>query len=105
MKQIKVTSNNQLKQLVKEAIESHTSTEVLDLNHLDVSEVEDFSNIFERISTTFPIDISEWDVSNGKDFSNMFSYSRFTGDISKWNIPKGAKTINLIRPISTYPLT
>ena len=31
-------------------------------------------------------DISKWDVSKVENMSSMFYYSSFTGDISKWDV-------------------
>jgi surface protein len=36
----------------------------------------------------FTGDISKWDVSNVIDMRNMFLHSMFNGDISKWNVSK-----------------
>jgi len=55
-----------------------------DLNHLDISQLNDFSNLF--YYSKFNGDISKWNTSNVTDMSWMFNNSQFNGDISQWNI-------------------
>ena len=63
------------------------------LNFLDVSNIDDMSELFsnnpathhEYLSQCNP-DISEWNVSNVTNMANMFYKSKFNGDISKWDV-------------------
>ena len=47
-----------------------------DINTWDVSEIDDFSNLFSttrnKLSSTFNSDISNWDVAKGENFLGMF---------------------------------
>ncbi len=76
------TDHAELKKAIVEHIERagpHCS-----LNHLDVSQIVNFSELFEN--SVFDGDISQWNVSNGKYFDSMFRGSSFNGDISSWNM-------------------
>ena len=102
-------SNKELKEIVKKLIKERGKE--ADLNDIDVSQINDFSHVFEDL--TFNGDISNWDVSNAttmkamfyatrdftgkntdfsgwdvskvKDMGIMFTYTQFNGNISEWN--------------------
>lgn len=55
-----------------------------DLNHIDVSHVQDFDILFQDVP--FNGDISRWDVSRVTSMGRMFENSAFNGDISVWDV-------------------
>lgn len=71
----------QLKQWIIEAIDAEGFS--VDLNHIDVSDIEDFEGLFQH--SRFNGDISKWNVSKVTNMKNMFYGSGFNGDISQWN--------------------
>ena len=81
---IVVENKKELKELIKQRI--HEQGLSCDLNDIDVSRVEDMSDLF--IDSAFNGDISEWDVSNVKNMSRMFARSGFSGNISEWNVSR-----------------
>ena len=56
------------------------------LNHIDVSNIESLSFVFNEANKKFNGDISEWDVSKVRDMSSLFMDTEFNGDISEWDV-------------------
>ncbi|MFC4891481.1 BspA family leucine-rich repeat surface protein [Pseudofrancisella aestuarii] len=88
---IKAKDKNHLNWLIVEALNANLEVPIVNLNHIDVSDIEDMSYVF---SSHYPgsgygmrqLDISKWNVSRVKDMSHMFSGSNFVGDISQWDV-------------------
>lgn len=84
-----VHSHQALKAFIE--AEMHEFGPTCSLNHLDVSYISDFSNLFSDENTYSPTsrsnfigDISDWNVSNATSMHRMFEGSQFNGDISNW---------------------
>ena len=75
-------TREELKNLIEELIEKRGNE--ADLNDVDVSRIEDMSELFN--SSKFNGDISNWDVSRVENMSCMFQRSKFNGDISNWDV-------------------
>jgi hypothetical protein len=75
-------TNDTLKNIVRAQIEKYGNH--ADLNHIDVSKVTDFSELFNN--SAFNGDISQWNVAHARNMDRMFYRSRFNGDISQWNV-------------------
>jgi surface protein len=76
-------TKNELKQMIKDEIKKNRNG--CSLNHIDVSNIEDMSELFLSYPN-FNGDISGWDVSNVTNMSFMFGKSKFNGDISSWDV-------------------
>ena len=75
-------TKDELKDIIKQKIESEGNE--CDLNDIDTSNITDMSNLFAY--SKFNGDISKWNVSNVTNMAGMFIRSEFNGDISKWNV-------------------
>ena len=80
---IRATGKEHLIELIGRAIKTNGPN--CDLNHLDVSGVSDFSEVFLGFPT-FNGNISRWDVSGATTMESMFENSQFNGDLSRWDV-------------------
>lgn len=91
---IKLSSNDDLKYYVNQIKKG----EKLRLDEVDVSEIEDFSGVFEGFKFEYDYGkIENWDVSNGVNFEAMFMDSKnmYWFDFSKWNMSKAKNLQNM----------
>ena len=76
-------NRNELKEILEKRLAEDKDA---DLNDIDVSKIEDMSNLFENIDP-HNIDISEWDVSAVLNMGSMFEECRnFNCDLSNWDV-------------------
>lgn len=78
------------------------SSTIRDIEQLDVSTVEDFTEVFYEIGDT-NFDLSEWNVGNGKTFSNMFySATQFNSSLSSWDVGNGENFRNMFQNAKNF---
>ena len=81
-------NKSELQQMIKDEIEKQGNE--ADLNHIDVSQITDFSKLFKE--SEFCGDISKWDISKVTNMCEMFHCARlFNQDISGWDVSKVTK--------------
>lgn len=82
-----ITANDRdhLDSLIAQAIRAQGPT--ADLNHINVSWVMNFSELFFD-HPSFNGNVAQWDMSNAEDLSCLFGGTQFNGDVSKWNVSK-----------------
>ena len=77
-------TKEELEEIIKDRI--YNEGPKCDLNDIDTSLIEDMQMLFAY--SKFNGNISKWNVSNVKDMIGMFAYSEFNKDISSWNTSK-----------------
>jgi surface protein len=75
-------NDKEIRTLVKVSMEIFGDN--CNLNWIDTSNITNIHNVFSF--TKFNGDISKWNVSNITNMSMVFSNTEFSGDISKWNV-------------------
>jgi Mycoplasma protein of unknown function, DUF285 len=98
MDKIKAKNREHLERCIKTAMESAAEGACVDLNHIDVSGIDNFAHLFHDAlelgndwrpwskKKSLLVDVCGWDVSKGKMFQGMFEGFLFRGDISKWSM-------------------
>lgn len=79
---IEVHFLTQLKEIIAQEIAENGVT--CDLNHLDLSEMQDLSGVFK--GSLFQGSVSSWQVDMVFDMREIFAESSFAGDLSNWAI-------------------
>jgi hypothetical protein len=82
MNKIIVKDKQDLLKMIKNEIKLYGNA--CNLNHIDVSNIQDMSYLF--MDSQFNGDISKWNVSNANYMRFMFCHSKFNGDISQWDV-------------------
>lgn len=79
---IVVSNLEELREVV--LLEINTQGPSADLNHIDVSSVDDFHSLFK--GTEFCGNVSQWNMQKARSTSEMFMGTPFNGEISNWNM-------------------
>lgn len=98
----KAKDKEDLRKRIQSEIKTYMSdpmsyNEIIDLNFIDVSLIENFDDLFRNIEDEtyiqtykfnyMNVDVSEWDVHNAKSMKSMFEGMRnFNCDLSKWHV-------------------
>ena len=91
---IRLQSRKELRSLIERELKRQGPD--ADLNHIDVSEITDMTNLFIDLDVR-NVKMDKWDVSNVKYMSYMFyGCSSLCSDLSAWN------TSNVITTVATF---
>ena len=81
---VRPTTRDKLRKIIETELERQGPD--ADLNHIDVSEIDDMSLLFYHTKAR-NIKIDEWNVSNVTNMANMFDGCKdFNCDLSDWNV-------------------
>ena len=95
MTPVKAQDKKHLKLLIQEHMDAYGNE--CDLNHINVSGVNNISDLF--FGSSFNGDISQWDVSNVEQISHIFQDSGFEGCLREWNLHP---QVEVVRPFSKF---
>lgn len=94
---IVVNTKKELTTIIKERLKRNC--DILDVNDIDVSHLDDLSEVFHQYDATKcdEIHCENWDVRNVKDMSFMFAECECieTVDLSKWKTDSLRKTVGM----------
>ena len=92
-------TKEELREIIKQRIKDEGNE--VDLNDIDVSNITNMSNLFER--TNFNGDISKWDVSNVTNMYSMFyGCKNFNQDISNWDVSNVKDMCNVFDECTSF---
>jgi surface protein len=79
-------NRRELVDIILDITEKNKNNKVIDLNCIDTSEITNMSGLFE--DSPYVYDVSKWNVSNCEDFSQMFSNCKNIKnlDLSTWKL-------------------
>ena len=81
---LRPATREELQTIIEQEIAAHGNT--CDLNHIDVSGVDDMDALFK--DSPFNGDISKWQVGHVVWMNNMFEGCAFNGNISQWDVSR-----------------
>ena len=80
-------NKKELINIIKKLTKDQPDTSIINLNIINVSNIEDMSDLFLRLPDDKQYNMSKWNVSNVKYMDNMFSnFENFNSDISEWDV-------------------
>ena len=84
MQPMTIYTRDELNAEIQKAMDTNVLGARCDLNHLDLGNMYNLSDLFRN--SVFSGDISQWRMDTIQDVRGMFANSMFDGDLSQWNI-------------------
>lgn len=101
---LRPTSKNELRSIIEKELEQQGPD--ADLNHIDVSEIDNMYELFHRINkktSVGNIKIDQWDVNNVTDMESMFAdCTKFNADLSNWDVSNVTSMQNMFIGCETF---
>lgn len=82
---VRVTSSDELKDIIEKEYEAHKTAAIIDLNFIDVSNLTKLRLPLLHKFNGY-LDISNWDVSNVVSMEGLFALANFSTDLSKCDV-------------------